>query len=553
MLEVCASAHLVLRPFSTSIASLVEVSITSPLPLNSGLTVQVGRCQVDVVKNQITLSTSQVQHMQCGSTVLAVNVVEQTQKINSPTVSALLAGHWNSIPNIFKAGYGTIETAPMDTQSSYTCHPAVLDSAFHLAALHSPSSTPLVPIAVAAYVGTNANAAANVNSSTNARMQLEKQVAGALTTSYGLSDMSNPGRSVAIHSLISKPMKFSSPMKKQETETEYLKSYQFEMQAADRSISRDVATTGRQIGVSNSLKPSCMFHSVQKVLQYLQQKQRGLSEESTIVLQQQPSSCTSMMGATPASNAIQAMLKSVAAETNDSIDNLCYAIDTYSSQSNVVSKAAGTVYDMPSFSAAVWSKPKLQATVTHHQTLQPHHSSIPHRCIITGATGALGTLVAAWVIEDSGLAITELLLLGRNVAANSFPHIHGSSVPVTAMSCDSSLKTDFHINATTWHSAVAPIFFVHAAGVLEDGLIQSQTSAKIRRTMAAKYNGYLNTIEYNSNYPILGSGLFSSVAALLGNAGQTSYAASNGALDGASQYSQSTVSFNNQYMYMLHK
>ena len=70
-----------------------------------------------------------------------------------------------------------------------------------------------------------------------------------------------------------------------------------------------------------------------------------------------------------------------------------------------------------------------------------------------------------------------------------------------------------------------------AGGVLSDGMISKQNPGKLRAVMAPKAHGTLNLLHQAACLPLAGLVLFSSVATLLGNAGQSNYAAANGCLD----------------------
>jgi len=77
-----------------------------------------------------------------------------------------------------------------------------------------------------------------------------------------------------------------------------------------------------------------------------------------------------------------------------------------------------------------------------------------------------------------------------------------------------------------------------AGGTTADALLSKQTARSLRSTLAPKLDGalHLSVAAYGS--PVLSCTHFSSIAALLGNAGQTNYAASNAALDGLAQSQQ---------------
>ena len=73
---------------------------------------------------------------------------------------------------------------------------------------------------------------------------------------------------------------------------------------------------------------------------------------------------------------------------------------------------------------------------------------------------------------------------------------------------------------------------VHAGGMLADATLGRQTLAGIRKVFAAKVTAAQQAHACCASDPSSGRLLFSSVAALLGSAGQANYSAANGVLDG---------------------
>ncbi len=73
---------------------------------------------------------------------------------------------------------------------------------------------------------------------------------------------------------------------------------------------------------------------------------------------------------------------------------------------------------------------------------------------------------------------------------------------------------------------------LHAGGMLADATIPKQSLSTIRQVFAAKVDAARHAHSSTACEPVTSTLLFSSVAALLGSAGQANYSAANGALDG---------------------
>lgn len=155
--------------------------------------------------------------------------------------------------------------------------------------------------------------------------------------------------------------------------------------------------------------------------------------------------------------------------------------------------------------------------------------------LISGGLGGLGLLVGHCKAQQG---CTKLLLLGRTGRANEdYRNICTSHAEVVMARCDVSSGEETATVST--NQFIGSI--VHAGGVLRDGLISKQTSAGVREVMAPKVAGLCNL-----GQRLLTHGgqmtVFSSIAGVLGSAGQANYAAANSYMDTWAQKAADQVS-----------
>ncbi|GAA4963169.1 type I polyketide synthase [Pseudonocardia tropica] len=150
--------------------------------------------------------------------------------------------------------------------------------------------------------------------------------------------------------------------------------------------------------------------------------------------------------------------------------------------------------------------------------------------LVTGGTGGLGAVVARHLVDRG---VRRLVLAGRRGAAA--PGAEGlraelvaAGAEVTLAACDVADRTAV---AGLLKSVPALGTVVHAAGVLDDGLVASLTPARVEAVLRAKVDGatHLHELTLGDRAPHLV--LFSSLAGTVGNTGQAAYGAANAYLD----------------------
>lgn len=153
--------------------------------------------------------------------------------------------------------------------------------------------------------------------------------------------------------------------------------------------------------------------------------------------------------------------------------------------------------------------------------------------LITGGAGGIGLHVARWLAEQGARFIA---LASRNVDTEAVhdlkQELSVQGVEVYAAQVDISREDDAVrlLNDLKQHSP--PLRgVIHAAGVLDDGLLIGQDWSRFSRVMAPKIDGAWLLHQLTEGLPLDFFVLFSAGAAVLGSPGQGAYTAANAFLD----------------------
>ncbi|MFL6120074.1 SDR family NAD(P)-dependent oxidoreductase, partial [Actinophytocola sp.] len=149
--------------------------------------------------------------------------------------------------------------------------------------------------------------------------------------------------------------------------------------------------------------------------------------------------------------------------------------------------------------------------------------------LITGGTGTLGTLLARHLVTAHG--VRKLVLVSRTGSAPDLvDELAGLGALVRVAACDAADRDDLAGLLAGIPDLTA---VVHAAGVLDDGVLEAQTPERVDTVLRPKVDAALNLHELTEVDTFV---LFSSASATFGAPGQANYAAANAFLDALAEH-----------------
>ncbi|MFG6107742.1 type I polyketide synthase [Leptothoe sp. EHU-05/26/07-4] len=171
------------------------------------------------------------------------------------------------------------------------------------------------------------------------------------------------------------------------------------------------------------------------------------------------------------------------------------------------------------------------------QTLSPDQIG---SYLITGGLGGLGLQVAQWLASQG---VKQLVLTGRQIdrpdTEAALTALEQTGTRVKVMAADVTSQAAMARVMKTIETSLPPLKgVIHIAGVLDDGILLSQTWESFSRVMAPKVQGTWILHQLTKTLPLDFFICFSSISALMGAPGQANYAAANAFMDAFATYRQ---------------
>ncbi|MBP5971179.1 SDR family NAD(P)-dependent oxidoreductase [Brasilonema sp. CT11] len=177
-----------------------------------------------------------------------------------------------------------------------------------------------------------------------------------------------------------------------------------------------------------------------------------------------------------------------------------------------------------------WVPRLVRATLTDRKLLTFRSDAT---YLMTGGLGGLGLVIAKWLVEQGA---RHLVLVGRSgvqpLAEIKLAELAEMGAKVTVKQADVTQSEQVAEVLAEIKRSLPPLRgIIHAVGVLDDGTIQQLSWERFMGVMAPKVAGAWHLHCLTQDLPLDYFVMFSSVAALLGNAGQANHAAANAFLD----------------------
>lgn len=154
--------------------------------------------------------------------------------------------------------------------------------------------------------------------------------------------------------------------------------------------------------------------------------------------------------------------------------------------------------------------------------------------LITGGTSGLGAMLSRHLVERYG--VRRLVLTSRRGPSaagggSAEEELTAAGAQVEIVACDVTNRESVAELIAAMPDAYPLTAVIHCAAVLDDGVVEALTEDRVNTVLAPKAHGAWHLHELTEHLDLAAFVLFSSVASVLGTAGQANYAAANAFLN----------------------
>ncbi|MFI5780689.1 SDR family NAD(P)-dependent oxidoreductase [Nocardia sp. NPDC051570] len=208
-----------------------------------------------------------------------------------------------------------------------------------------------------------------------------------------------------------------------------------------------------------------------------------------------------------------------------------FALADVDGSTDVVARSVGSGISQLAVRAGTVLVPRLRAMRVPAEP--PPWRGLDGSVLITGGTSGLGALVAKHLVAQG---VRSLILVSRRGPRADgvdalLAELTGQGADVEVVACDIADRDQAAVLIAELRPDQRLRAIVHAAGVLDDGMVEDLTEERLAKVLRPKVDAAWHLHELTADLDLVAFVLFSSAAGVLGAPGQANYAAANAFLD----------------------